>query len=38
EPIDWLYDLPSVQTDYLAYRRSARSLLKKTEPYGPSED
>jgi hypothetical protein len=35
EPIDWLYNLPSVQTDYYAYRRSARSLLKKTEPYAP---
>ena len=22
--LDWLYDLPSVQTDYYAYRRSAR--------------
>ena len=36
EPLDWLYDLPSVQTDYYAYRRSARSLLKRTEPYSPS--
>ncbi len=37
EPIDWLYDLPSVHTDYLAYRRSARSLLKKTELYNPPQ-
>jgi ectoine hydroxylase-related dioxygenase (phytanoyl-CoA dioxygenase family) len=36
EPLDWLYGLPSVQTDYYAYRRSARSLLKRTEPYTPS--
>jgi ectoine hydroxylase-related dioxygenase (phytanoyl-CoA dioxygenase family) len=35
EPLDWLYDLPSVQTDYYAYRRGARSLLKRTEPYSP---
>jgi ectoine hydroxylase-related dioxygenase (phytanoyl-CoA dioxygenase family) len=38
EPIDWLYGLPSVQTDYYAYRRGARSLLKRTEPYAPSQD
>lgn len=38
EPIDWLYDLPSVQTDYYAYRRSARALLKRTEPYAPNEE
>lgn len=36
EPLDWLYGLPSVQTDYYAYRRSARSLLKRTEPYDPA--
>ena len=35
EPLDWLYDMPSVQTDYYAYRRSARSLLKRTEQYVP---
>jgi hypothetical protein len=35
EPLDWLYDLPSVQTDYYAYRRSARSLLRRTEQYAP---
>jgi ectoine hydroxylase-related dioxygenase (phytanoyl-CoA dioxygenase family) len=35
EPLDWLYDLPSVQTDYYAYRRGARSLLRRTEPYSP---
>ena len=38
DPIDWLYDLPSVQTDYYAYRRSARSLLKRIEPYAPGVD
>lgn len=38
EPIDWLYDLPSVQTDYYAYRRSARSLLSRKEPYLPFEE
>jgi ectoine hydroxylase-related dioxygenase (phytanoyl-CoA dioxygenase family) len=36
EPLDWLYDLPSVQTDYYAYRRDARELLKRTERYEPS--
>jgi ectoine hydroxylase-related dioxygenase (phytanoyl-CoA dioxygenase family) len=35
EPLDWLYDLPSVHTDYYAYRRSARSLLRRSEPYSP---
>ncbi len=35
EPLDWLYDLPSVQTDYYAYRRSARSSLRRTEQYAP---
>jgi ectoine hydroxylase-related dioxygenase (phytanoyl-CoA dioxygenase family) len=38
EPLDWLYDFPSVQTDYYAYRRSARSLLKKTDPYSPTSN
>jgi ectoine hydroxylase-related dioxygenase (phytanoyl-CoA dioxygenase family) len=33
EPLDWLYDLPSVQTDYYAYRRTARKLLKRADPY-----
>jgi hypothetical protein len=33
EPLDWLYDLPSVQTDYYAYRRTARKLLKRPDPY-----
>jgi ectoine hydroxylase-related dioxygenase (phytanoyl-CoA dioxygenase family) len=37
EPLDWLYDLPSVQTDYLAYRRSARKLLRLTEQYSPPQ-
>jgi len=36
EPLDWLYDLPSVQTDYYAYVRSARKLLKRTEQYAPA--
>jgi ectoine hydroxylase-related dioxygenase (phytanoyl-CoA dioxygenase family) len=38
EPLDWLYDLPSVQTDFYAYRRAARSLLKRTELYSPTSD
>jgi ectoine hydroxylase-related dioxygenase (phytanoyl-CoA dioxygenase family) len=38
EPIDWLYGLPSVHTDYYAYRRSARSSLKRTEPYAPNAE
>jgi ectoine hydroxylase-related dioxygenase (phytanoyl-CoA dioxygenase family) len=36
EPLDWLYDLPSVQTDYYAYRRSARTSLRRPEPYSPA--
>lgn len=35
EPLDWLYDHPSVQTDYYTYRRSARSSLRRTEKYAP---
>jgi ectoine hydroxylase-related dioxygenase (phytanoyl-CoA dioxygenase family) len=35
EPLDWLYDLPSVHTDYYAYRRGARDLLRRTERYEP---
>jgi hypothetical protein len=35
EPLDWLYDLPSVHTDYYAYRRGARHLLKRTGRYEP---
>lgn len=35
EPLDWLYDLPSVQTDYYAYRRTARKLLKRADLYEP---
>ena len=35
EPLDWLYDLPSVQTDYYAYRRTARKFLKRANPYEP---
>jgi ectoine hydroxylase-related dioxygenase (phytanoyl-CoA dioxygenase family) len=33
EPLDWLYDLPSVHSDYYAYQRGARALLKRTGPY-----
>jgi Phytanoyl-CoA dioxygenase (PhyH) len=33
EPLDWLYDLPSEPTDFYAYRRSARKLLKRTNIY-----
>jgi ectoine hydroxylase-related dioxygenase (phytanoyl-CoA dioxygenase family) len=35
EPLDWLYDRPSVHSDYLAYGRSARKNLKRTGPYAP---
>jgi ectoine hydroxylase-related dioxygenase (phytanoyl-CoA dioxygenase family) len=35
EPLDWLYDLPSVHTDYYAYRRSSRKFLQQTEIYSP---
>lgn len=35
EPLDWLYDLPSVHTDYYVYERGARKLLRRTEPYAP---
>ncbi len=38
EPLDWLYDLPSVHTDYVTYRRGARSLLRQTEPYAPTPE
>jgi hypothetical protein len=33
EPLDWLYDLPSAQTDYYAYRRTAKRLLRRPDPY-----
>jgi ectoine hydroxylase-related dioxygenase (phytanoyl-CoA dioxygenase family) len=36
EPLDWLYDLPSAQTDFYAYRRSARQLLRRTGTYEPA--
>jgi ectoine hydroxylase-related dioxygenase (phytanoyl-CoA dioxygenase family) len=35
EPLDWLYDKPSVLSNYLDYNRSARRLLKRTDPYLP---
>ena len=35
EPLDWLYDRPSVITDFYEYRRSSRELLRRTEPYAP---
>lgn len=35
EPLDWLYDSPSTFTDFYAYRRSARKLLRRTELYSP---
>jgi ectoine hydroxylase-related dioxygenase (phytanoyl-CoA dioxygenase family) len=35
EPLDWLYDRPSAPTDFYAYRRSARKLLKRTGTYDP---
>lgn len=36
DPLDWLYDRPSVPVDFLAYRRSARKLLRRTGPYAPA--
>jgi ectoine hydroxylase-related dioxygenase (phytanoyl-CoA dioxygenase family) len=38
EPIDWLYDRSAGFEDFLAYRRSARRLLRRTEPYAPAGD
>lgn len=38
QPLDWLYDQPSVPVDFLAYRRSARKLLRRTGTYAPSSD
>jgi ectoine hydroxylase-related dioxygenase (phytanoyl-CoA dioxygenase family) len=35
EPLDWLYDRPSAPSDFYAYRRSARKLLRRTGPYAP---
>ncbi|MHB1584729.1 MAG: phytanoyl-CoA dioxygenase family protein [Acidimicrobiales bacterium] len=32
-PLDWLYDQPSTPMDFLAYRRSALKLLRRTETY-----
>lgn len=37
EPLDWLYDLPTAPMDAFSYRRAARRLLKRTEPYRPSD-
>ena len=33
DPLDWLYDLPSVPPDFLAYRREARKAHRRTEMY-----
>jgi ectoine hydroxylase-related dioxygenase (phytanoyl-CoA dioxygenase family) len=35
EPLEWLYGVRSPHTDYLAYARSARKLLRRTEVYTP---
>jgi hypothetical protein len=35
EPLDWLFDQPSSFADFMAYRRSARKLLRRTEAYVP---
>jgi ectoine hydroxylase-related dioxygenase (phytanoyl-CoA dioxygenase family) len=35
EPLDWLYGRPSSPTDFYAYRRSARKLLRRTGIYDP---
>jgi ectoine hydroxylase-related dioxygenase (phytanoyl-CoA dioxygenase family) len=37
DPIDWLYDLPSVHSDYYTYMRSAKKALKRTEMYTPPQ-
>jgi ectoine hydroxylase-related dioxygenase (phytanoyl-CoA dioxygenase family) len=38
EPLDWLYGRPSAPTDFYAYRRTARKLLRQTEMYdSPAE-
>ncbi len=35
EPVDWLYGNRSIPADSVAYRRSARRLLRKTDRYQP---
>lgn len=35
-PLDWLFDRPSMPADFLAYRRSARKLLRTAETVQPS--
>jgi len=35
DPLDWLFDRPSLPADPLTYARTARRLLHKTEPYQP---
>jgi hypothetical protein len=37
EPIDWLYDRPSVISSFYEYRGSAQESLKRTEPYSPTD-
>jgi ectoine hydroxylase-related dioxygenase (phytanoyl-CoA dioxygenase family) len=35
EPLDWLYDNPSVISSFYEYRRASREFLKRTELYVP---
>jgi ectoine hydroxylase-related dioxygenase (phytanoyl-CoA dioxygenase family) len=35
DPLDWLYERSAAMTDFYAYRRSARKLLKRTGIYSP---
>jgi ectoine hydroxylase-related dioxygenase (phytanoyl-CoA dioxygenase family) len=35
EPLDWLYERRSFMSNFYDYRRSARRLLTRTEPYAP---
>jgi ectoine hydroxylase-related dioxygenase (phytanoyl-CoA dioxygenase family) len=37
DPLDWLFDHTSIPMDLVAYRRSARKLLRRTEPYAPPQ-
>lgn len=38
DPLDWLYDLPSVPPDFLAYRREARRAHRRTAIYPRAAD
>jgi len=38
DPLDWLYDRPSVPKDFYTYRRTARRLLRETAVTTPSPE